>query len=294
MEDHKTHASLHPEVPLESSRDGSADASVDVSGVVSGDAYADSSNDGSGDASVDTSTHHFHLERFDGPLDLLLFLIRRSEINIYDIPIHEITAQYLEYLEFATKIDLERSTEFYTMAATLLLIKSRMLLPTGFDDDDEFEDPRQELVEKLIEYQRFKRLSELMAEQERSAEWRIEPRKKQRSFDFVNDDELWEQLDVWDLFQSFAHLMSNLSAERIIDLYEEVSINEKLTLIVELLETRGEFLFADLVTRPDSAMDLVCAFLALLEAVKSRQIRIFQNRLFGDIRIRPCDARGTA
>lgn len=244
------------------------------------------------DQTTETSStaHQFHLEQFDGPLDLLLFLIRRSEINIYDIPVHQITEQYIKYLEYATRVDLENITEFYTMATTLLLLKSRMLLPAELVDDEEFEDPRQELVEKLIEYQKFKRLSELMTDRERSVEWTLEPRKKQRSFDFMDDETLWQQLDVWDLFQTFASLMSNLAPEQVIDLYEEVSINEKLTLINEILETRSEFVFTDLLIHPDSAMDLVCAFLAVLEAVKVKQIRIFQNRLFGDIRIRSASA----
>lgn len=228
--------------------------------------------------------HHVHLEQFEGPLDLLLFLIRRNEINIYDIPIHEITEQYLHYLEYATRVDLDNITEFHAMAVTLLYIKSRLLLPSQFGDD-EFDDPRQELVERLIEYQRFKRLSDAMAEQERSHEWTIEPRKKQRAFEFVADEELWDRIDVWDLLRTFSALMSNLTPERILDLYEEVSINEKLTLINELLEKGGEFAFTDLVIRPNSVMDVVCAFLALLEAVKSRRVTIFQNRLFGDIRV---------
>jgi segregation and condensation protein A len=233
------------------------------------------------------ASHHVRLEQFEGPLDLLLFLIRRSEINIYDIPIHEITEQYLQALQYATRVDLDNITEFYTLAATLLLIKSRMLLPTQLDDDEDFEDPRQELVDRLIEYQKFKRLAQLMTEQEKSAEWIIEPRRKQRSFEFVNDADLWDQIDVWDLLQTFTNVMSNLTPERIIDLYEEVSINEKLSLINELLEERGEFLFEDVIVRPDSIMDVVCAFLAVLEAVKARRIGVFQNRLFGDIRIRP-------
>ena len=237
-------------------------------------------------ADTPTGTHLVRLEQFEGPLDLLLFLIRRSEINIYDIPIHEITEQYLQALEYATRIDLEHITEFYGLAATLLLIKSRMLLPTQLDDDEDYDDPRQELVDQLIEYQKFRRLTLLMSEQEKAAEWVIEPRRKQRAFDFVDDEELWQQLDVWDLLQTFSGVMSRLTPERIIDLYEEVSINEKLSLIHELLEDRGEFLFADIVVRPDSIMDIVCAFLAVLEAVKSLKIGIYQNRLFGDIRIR--------
>ncbi|MFW6313557.1 MAG: segregation and condensation protein A, partial [Spirochaetota bacterium] len=181
---------------------------------------------------------------------------------------------------------LENITDFFGLAATLLYIKSRMLLPTQYEDDEKFDDPRQELVDRLIEYQKFKRLTLLMSEQEKNAEWVIEPRRKQRAFEFVDDDELWQQIEVWDLLQTFTSVMSNLTPERIIDLYEEVSINEKLSLINELLEDRGEFLFADIVVKPDSIMDVVCAFLAVLEAVKTRRIGVFQNRLFGDIRIR--------
>ena len=234
--------------------------------------------------------HHVQLDQFEGPLDLLLYLIRKSEINIYDIPIHEITEQYLGLLEYSAKIDLESITEFYGLAATLLYIKSRMLLPTQLTDDDDFDDPRQELVDQLIEYQKFKKLTDLMTDQESASEWVIEPRRKQRSFDFVDDEELWQEIEVWDLFQTFSSIMSNLSSERIIDLFEEVSINEKLTLINELLEERGEFLFADIVIRSESLMDLVCAFLAILEAAKTHRISILQNRLFGDIRIRSRDA----
>ena len=105
------------------------------------------------DASANVSEkQNFHLGQFDGPLDLLLFLIRKSEVNIYDIPIASITEQYLSFLGFATKVDLDTMTEFYLMAATLLYIKSKMLLPVELSLDDEFEDPRKELVDKLIEY----------------------------------------------------------------------------------------------------------------------------------------------
>jgi segregation and condensation protein A len=227
----------------------------------------------------------FKLQEFEGPLDLLLFLIRKSEINIYDIPISEITEQYLQYLQYATRIDLDDLTEFYVMATTLLYIKSRMLLPIEFEPDEDIEDPRKELVEKLIEYQKYKKLSDLMAEKEQDAEWIIDRKKKQIPLPFPESDGVWDQIDVWDLLKSFSRLVSTLSAERIIDLYEEVSINEKISLIHEFLETRKEFSFMDLVTQPRSVMDLVCSFLAVLESVKSRRVRIFQNRLFGDIRI---------
>ncbi len=227
---------------------------------------------------------HFHLGDFDGPLDLLLFLIRKSEVNIYDIPIASITEQYLSYLNFATKVDLDTMTEFYLMAATLLYIKSKMLLPVELNLDDEIEDPRKDLVEKLIEYQKFRKLSDLMAQKEGEVEWIIERTASQRILPF-SDEGIWEQVSVWDLLQTFSSLLTSMSSERIIDLYEEVSVNEKVTLISELLEGREEFLFTDLVKRR-TLLEIVCAFWAVLEMVKERRITVLQNRLFGDIRIR--------
>ena len=239
---------------------------------------------------VRTEKSTFQLEGFQGPLDLLLNLIRMNEINIYDIPIARITEQYLSYLELAVKVDLENITEFYLMAATLLYIKSRMLLPVEMSLADEFEDPRKELVDKLIEYQRIKKLSDMIGEKEKEAEWVIERAGGQRALPFA-DEELWEEIEVWDLLKAFSAIIGSLSSERVLDLYEEVSINEKLTLIQEYLDTRGEFLFTDLITRPKSLGDIICAFLAILEAVKARMIRVYQNALFGDIRIQAAGKR---
>jgi segregation and condensation protein A len=233
-----------------------------------------------------TSGRSFKVNEFEGPLDLLVFLIRKNEVNIYDIPIAEITEQYLEYLRYAGTLDLEDLTEFHAMAATLLLIKSRTLLPVEMAGDADAADPRQELVDRLIEYQQFKKLTGLMEEKEKEAEWVVERRRLQRALPFTDGD-LWEQADIWDLLKTFSALMRHLPGERIIDLYEEVTVNEKITLMAELLENRGECGFTDLVVRSNSVLDIVCAFLAVLEAVKIRMILIFQNRMFGDILIRP-------
>jgi segregation and condensation protein A len=228
---------------------------------------------------------NFKLSEFEGPLDLLLFLIRKNEINIYDIPIAQITEQYLEYLRYAESLNLEDVTEFYAEAAALLYIKSRILLPVEMEDDG-MADPRQELVDRLIEYQKFKKLSELMEEKEKEAEWTVERRRLQHPLPFTDGD-MWEKVDIWDLLKTFSALMRHLPGERIIDLYEEVTVNEKTTLLSELLENRGECSFTDLIIHSNSVMDIVCAFLAVLEAVKVRMIMIFQNRMFGDILIRP-------
>ncbi|WP_321991832.1 segregation/condensation protein A [Marispirochaeta aestuarii] len=229
--------------------------------------------------------YRFKLNQFEGPLDLLLFLIKKSEINIYDIPIAQITEQYLEYLNIVEAVNLDNITEFYVMAATLLYIKSRMLLPVEVDFDDELEDPRQELVDRLIEYQKYKKISELMMDKENESEWAIERKKKQRVLPFDDKDDLWDKIDVWELLKTFSSLISNISSERILNLYEEVSINEKISLVNELLEEREYCLFTDLVIKENSIMEIICAFLAILELVKLKRISIYQNRMFGDIRI---------
>ena len=234
--------------------------------------------------------HAYRAGEFEGPLDLLWTLIRESKVNIYDIPIAQITEQYLEYLDYAVKTDLGDLSEFYSWASKLIYIKSRMLLPVEFNyEDEEEEDPRQELVDKLIEYQKFKKLTSLMEEQEDSSEWNFERKKIQRVLPFDESDQMWEEVDTWDLLQQmqslFKSMMSQYSNEKILNMYEEISVNEKITLMNELIEDKKECMFTDLLTRPGNEMDIICAFMAILEAVKFRMIRILQNKIFGDIKI---------
>jgi segregation and condensation protein A len=231
----------------------------------------------------------FKLKDFEGPLDLLLFLIKRNDMNIYDIHIASITEQYLQCLADESDVDLDELSEFYNLAATLLLIKSRTLLPEGGSDDEDLDDPRQSLIEKLIEYQKYKKLSGLMVEREMEVEWTLELSSIQRILPFPekDDGDLWADLDVWDLLRTFSSLVQNFDSERIMDLYEEISINEKIALLMELLERKGHFSFVELVTRPRSALDLACSFLAILDSVKNKLISIRQHRLFGDIQIFP-------
>jgi segregation and condensation protein A len=226
------------------------------------------------------------LEDFEGPLDLLLFLIRKNEVSVYDIPISSITEQFLACLDGGKDVDLDDLSDFYAMAATLLYIKSKMLLPVDLDLGEDMDDPRDELIEKLIEFQKYKKISELMERREMEVEWSVERAKIQRQLPFADEGRLWDKLDVWDLLKTFSSLVGSVNTERIIDMYEEVSIAEKIALVHELLAERESFLFTDLIARRQSTMDFVCAFLALLESVKYRVISIYQHRLFGDIVIR--------
>lgn len=229
----------------------------------------------------------YSIRQFEGPLDLLLHLIQKAQINIYDIPIAEITDQFLRYLDLAGKPDLDDLTDFYAMAAHLIYMKSRMLIPSGDDDgeDDEFTEMRSELVERLLEYQKFKRYSALLADSSQGGELFIQRKKSQFMLPF-DDQDLWNGITVWDLLQTFSSMLRSITSEQVFNVYEEVTTKQKLTLMNELFEQFDEISFLDIVVRKDSAMDVICAFLAILEAVKFSMITIHQHALFGDIVIR--------
>lgn len=236
----------------------------------------------------------FHLEDFEGPLDLLLHLIQRAELNIYDVPIATITQQYLAYLREARERDdrLEDLTQFYVMAATLLHIKSRMLLPRSYDPDDEFADPRRDLVERLLEYQRYRRLSELLDEEGERSRW-IVVRSERRSLTLLADDgggpvrpnvATSVPHEVEELLASFRRIVLSLGGAPIANLYEKYTIKEKVALLYERLESDDRLLLTDLV-RGKSAIELVCALSAVLELAKVQAVRVVQERSFAPIGI---------
>lgn len=230
----------------------------------------------------------YRVGEFDGPLDVLWALIQENKINIYDIPVAELTEQFLNWLDQAAEADLQDLSGFYRWASKLLLIKSRMMLPVEVQlDDDEYEDPRADLVERLIEYQKFKKLSSLLEQKEEESEWTFERKLIHRTV--PKDDGLWEQADTRGLLEEMQRLFKGMvraySDEKILSMYEEISVNEKITLMREFLETRGECYFTDLIVRKGSVLDVICAFLAVLEAVKFRIASIYQSRVFGSIKI---------
>jgi segregation and condensation protein A len=230
-----------------------------------------------------------NLNVLEEPLEVLLALIKKNDVNIYDIPMAKITEQFLAYLDYAVTRDLGELADFYAMAADLIHIKTRMLLPLeqNFDDDDA-EDPRRELVERLIEYQRIKKMTDLVEDKMTEQEWSFDRGNVQRLLPF-EDEELWQKADTWTLLQDmqkiFLRFRSSNNAD-ILNLYEDITVAEKLVLLEELLESAGECFFTDLLTRGGSMMDAVCAFMAILEAVHIKSASIFQNRMFGDIKIR--------
>ena len=246
----------------------------------------------------------FQLHDFEGPLDLLLHLIRRAEVNVYDIPIAGITEQYLRYLEAAganggdVQRRLEHLTQFHVMAATLLHIKSRMLLPLPYTADEPYEDPRQELVERLLEYQRFKRLSEVLAQQQEHAHWIItRTESKVLPSAFTHEQDRAVLLSPDDLLASFRKIVATIGGEQLTSLYEEFTVNEKIALVHERLSLTDAFAFPELV-RGGSAIEIICAFWAVLELVKNQTIAVIQRQPFAAITVerrhRPVLAFGRA
>jgi segregation and condensation protein A len=194
----------------------------------------------------------------------------------------------MDYLDYAVSVDLSSLADFYAMAADLIHIKTRMMLPLEmtFEGEDEG-DPRAELVEKLIEYQKFKKLSAVMEERIEADEWSLERESLQRVLPF-QEAELWEKADTWAIIQDMQKIIRKYHAEgntELLELFEEISVNENISLIMELLENHGECFFTDIITRKGSALDVVCAFMAILEAVKTRMISVYQNRMYADMKI---------
>lgn len=232
----------------------------------------------------------FTTRAFEGPLDLLLYLIQKAEVSIYDIPIAEITDQFLAMMGRMEKGEvptLGEMSDFCRMAADLIWIKSRMLLPVEVKFDEEYEDPRQELVERLLEYQKFKKLSHLLLESKVDGGFRGIRKKSSFLLPFT-DGELWAEAGLGDLLRTYLGLMENIGkvSEEVFDIYEEVTVKEKIALIAELVEARPLVHFTDIVVKLSSAEHVVCAFLAVLDCVKDEMVLVRQDAEYGDIEIR--------
>lgn len=229
------------------------------------------------------------LETFEGPLDLLLYLIKKNEIDIYDIPISVITRQYLEYLEVMKNLNLDVAGEFLLMAATLLHIKSKMLLPATEEEEGEKEeeDPRAELVRRLLEYQRFKEAAQQLVKGPL-----LDREVFVRSFfgDSLAEKEREEKVSgevtLFDLLEAMKKVLEGLPAEEFQEISaEHLNIKDKILHIMERLWEADSMAFSDLYTSSTSRREIVVTFLALLELLRLRMIRVYQGEAFGSIRI---------
>jgi segregation and condensation protein A len=236
-----------------------------------------------------SSPLNVHLEAYEGPLDLLLDLIRRQQIDIYDIPIARITAQYLEYVQRAAELNVELSAEFVYMAATLIHIKSKMLLPRDpeLEKIAPEEDPRRELVDRLLEHEQYKNAAEML-HQKRLVEEAVWSNPQMREFRNEADE---GDLDVslHDLVKTLQKVLDRIKLRPRYDIVkEDVSVPDMIQYVRGTLSglSRGETISAtELFERQRSRRAMICLFLAILEMVRMQAVSLKQSELFGDIAI---------
>jgi len=228
-------------------------------------------------------------EIFEGPFDLLLFLIRKHEIDIYDIPIHDISSQFLEYIELMKILDLEVAGEFIEMVATLMNIKARMLLPSPvFGDEEDVEDPRTELVQRLLEYKKFKEAALEMSDYEEfrrkmfSRKYFLKPDDGQP----ISNEEYLQNITLFDLLLAFKKALDNMPKVTFHEVKKiEVTIEEQTSYILNILDTQQNILFSEMIKKIKSRIVVIVTFLALLELIRMRKIVVRQSRVFEDIKI---------
>ena len=246
----------------------------------------------------------YKLEHFEGPLDLLLHLIEKNKIDIYDIPIADITAQYLDYVRQMEREDLNIVSEFLVMAATLLDIKARMLLPREVDEEGEEIDPRAELVERLLEYKRYKLLADALADREEGAlkhfyKESTLPPEIARYEPPVDLDKLLDGLTLAKLKRIFEQVMkrqedkidpirSNFGTIR----REPVSLEQKIGQVMSYARRQRRFRFRELLEAQRDKLEIVVTFLAVLELMKIGKIHLTQEETFGDMDIETLEPEG--
>ncbi|MDQ3488898.1 MAG: segregation/condensation protein A [Acidobacteriota bacterium] len=236
------------------------------------------------------------LENFEGPLDLLLHLIKRHEVNIYDIPITTITRQYLVYIDLMTELNLDVAGEFLVMAATLIHIKSRLLLPRADPtQEDPEEDPREALVRRLLEHQKFKAAAELLHEREtlRSAQWTRPDGPIAEIAGEAPEPEV--EVDLFSLINAFRNVVERAKQRPKVYLpSEQIPIEDRIEQLLARLSETEACGFEDLFSDVESRAGLIVTFLAVLEMIRLKLVRVFQSGVVGPIRIykraRPADA----
>jgi len=232
--------------------------------------------------------YKIHLDKFEGPLDLLLFLIKKNDIDICDIPIATITDQYMEYIEMMKMLDLDVVGDFLVMAASLMQIKSRMLLPPDPLAGPEVIDPRQELVDRLKEYEQFKLVADSLKSKEISRQdlfGRLVDEEKLKELKEDSQEVLFEAT-LFDLINALSEALKHVPEKKDYQVsQEEFTIEGKIHSLLHLLIETPRVSLMDLFRRSTTKQEVVCTFVAVLELTRQKEIVIVQHRQFEDIEI---------
>jgi segregation and condensation protein A len=225
------------------------------------------------------------LEVFEGPLDLLLYLIKKDELDIYDIPIERITNQYMQYMELMRMLDLNIAGEFIVMAATLMMIKSRMLLPPEerAEMEEEEEDPRWELVRQLVEYKKFKDAALHLQDLEEQ-QVNVFARGSDAAALGPEGDVSLHDVSIFDLITAFNEALKKAKPEQLNEIFaERFTVAEKVDMLINVLKTEDRITFTTLFKPMASRTEIVCTFLALLELIRLKHLVARQDEAFGEI-----------
>lgn len=238
-----------------------------------------------------TLNYAIKLDIFEGPLDLLLYLIKKNEVDIYNIPIALVTEQYLQYLKIIKELNLDMAGEYLVMASTLIHIKSKMLLPPPEEpEEDEEEDPRAELVRQLLEHQRFKEAALSLKERpllERDVFTRAAHLPEEIEKITVDEEELTE-VSVFELIEAFHRVISQLDKKELLEIdLEKLSLTDIINEVMDQLNVTKSATFEDLLKGKRDRRRIIYTFLAILELIKLRMIKAYQTAVFGVIRIFP-------
>jgi segregation and condensation protein A len=221
---------------------------------------------------------------FEGPMDLLVHLIKKHEVDIYDIPIALITDQYLAYLDWMKSLNIDFAGDFLLMAATLTQVKSKMLLPIH-DPEDEDGDPRLEIAKPLEEYLQMKSAAEELSQRNLLGDSTFIRKPSKDEFDMPDEDE-FIQVGLFELIDAFQKILQNIPTTHKIDFStEKISVRERISQIVDILEEKGSIVFEELFDKKSDKSDVIVTFLATLEMVKLELIRVIQHVQSGAIRI---------
>ncbi len=229
--------------------------------------------------------YEIKLPEFEGPMDLLLHLINHNKVDIYDIPISLITGQYLEYIEFMKELDLEIAGNFLVMAATLIQIKSKMMLPPDEETNtEEMEDPRFELVQRLLEYQAYKDAATILKENEEEAlkVFKRSPRDLEEEKPLVPELSLFD-VNIFDLLTALRKLLENTPSEILTISREILTVKDKMMHIMDIMANIESIRFEELFKDTFSRVQLIVTFLALLELLRLGLARVYQEKEFGSI-----------
>ena len=231
-------------------------------------------------------SYKIKLDIFEGPLDLLLYLIKRDHLNIYDIPIASVTEQYLKYMELMRLLDINIAGEFLVMAATLMQIKSRMLLPAEAEKPaEEQEDPREELVRRLLEYEKFKEIAENLRQRE-GQQQQVFKRPKASAPENAPDKEVYFEASLFELITAFSQALKDIPKETFYEVIkDEFTIEEKVHDILHLLLVCESVEISELFSKAKNKLEIIVTFLAILELIRMKEIVARQKDLFAEIEV---------